>query len=366
MTRDIAGGGFSEAITEPAPPPRDHNNPPGLLVGEPLLMRVKTTHFALFERAASLLEAEARAPKGEDGKTIVCLDDDWERKLTETAAQLSDCHSKMDVVRMAEMEPYRTNMNSIHGMFRDLMDKMVDPDKKTMTSLRHRIERALNKYKSDKVEAERKRREAEAEKARQAQLELERKQREEEAKRREEEDARRRAAEEETRKAQEAARQAELAASRKRSDEAKAAAEAEAARLRKEADDRAALQRQIDEQAARDRAAREEADRKAAAEAAEKTAAAETAVAAPAASLSRTRSANAMSGQQEFTDFRDLNRETVDLERLRSHIPSDAIEQAIRSYIKANDDVIKDEIKNRRQPVRGVVFFINTRTQVRR
>lgn len=91
---------------------------------------------------------------------------------------------------------------------------------------------------------------------------------------------------------------------------------------------------------------------------------AERAVAAPAADLTRQRSPNAIQSQQEFVDFRDLDRAKIDLELLRSHIGIDHLAQAVRSYIAANNDALKEELKNRRQPVRGVEFWMNSRTRV--
>lgn len=363
---DIEGDGFSAVVAEPeAPPPRDHNNPPGLLIGEPLLQRVKLTHMALFKRGNDLLDAERRIPKAADGVTLLCQDDEQERKLTELSRQLATAHSSLDAARTAEIAPYRDSVNAVHGLFRDLMDKLLDPDKKTANSLRHRVERALTKYKSDKLEAERKRREAEAEAARLAEEAAQRQRDEEERKAREEEDRRRAVAAEEERKAQEAAAEAARVAARKRNEKAREEAEAEAERLRVIAAEAAEKRREEEEAAAADRRKRDEAAAEELARAAEKRAEAEAAATVPAANLTRTRSSNAMSGLQEFVAFRDLNRETLDLERLRGHIPNDALEQAMRSWIKANNDLIRDELKNRRQPVRGVVLYIDARTQTR-
>lgn len=91
---------------------------------------------------------------------------------------------------------------------------------------------------------------------------------------------------------------------------------------------------------------------------------AERAVAAPAADLTRSRSANAVQSQQEFVDFRDLDRGKISLEALRSHIGIDHLAQAVRSYIAANNDALKEDLKNRRQPLVGVEFFLNSRTRV--
>jgi hypothetical protein len=39
---------------------------------------------------------------------------------------------------------------------------------------------------------------------------------------------------------------------------------------------------------------------------------------------------------------------------------------AVRGYITANGEAIKEELRNRRQPLKGVEFWINTRTNVRK
>lgn len=84
----------------------------------------------------------------------------------------------------------------------------------------------------------------------------------------------------------------------------------------------------------------------------------------PAAEITRSRSANAVQSQQEFVDFRDLDRGKINLEALRNHIGIDHLHQAMRSYITANNDQLKADLKNRRQPVAGVEFFLNSRTRV--
>ncbi len=94
-----------------------------------------------------------------------------------------------------------------------------------------------------------------------------------------------------------------------------------------------------------------------AAEEAAKQAAADAEVAAKAAAakpadLSRTRSdEGAVASLRTWWDFRDLDRDKVDLELWRQHISIDALEKACRSFIKAG---------GREAP--GVVIFENSRT----
>lgn len=73
------------------------------------------------------------------------------------------------------------------------------------------------------------------------------------------------------------------------------------------------------------------------------------------AELSRTRGDyGATASLRTFWDFRDLDRAALDLERLREHLPIDALEKAVRAHIKAGGRVLK-----------GVEIFENTHSVVR-
>lgn len=118
------------------------------------------------------------------------------------------------------------------------------------------------------------------------------------------------------------------------------AAEEAAAKLRNETDLNAAI---VAEEAAE--AARLTAE-KAAKEAAAKPA-----------ELGRTRGEyGSLTTLKQFWDFSDLDRATLDLEALRDHIPGDALEKAVRSWIKAN----KDYLEGGRR-IDGVRIYENTR-----
>ena len=122
-------------------------------------------------------------------------------------------------------------------------------------------------------------------------------------------------------------------------------AEAEAARIAAEAEaaaeDDAGMDSAID-------AAQAAAHAAADAEQARKDAAAK------AADLSRTRGdLGAVSSLVTFWDFSDLDRAALDLEAIRAHIPQDAIEKAVRSFIKAGG-----------RELEGVKIFENTRARV--
>lgn len=143
-------------------------------------------------------------------------------------------------------------------------------------------------------------------------------------------------------------------------EEARLQREAEA-RARKEAEDAAA--RVVDEKSL---ATAIEAESKIT-EAALSRVEADRAAAVPAADLTRSRSDyGALSSLQKFCDFRDLDRNTLDLAALRPFIPDAALETAVRGYIKANSDAIKESINGgAKHELRGVTFFLNSRTNVR-
>jgi hypothetical protein len=123
----------------------------------------------------------------------------------------------------------------------------------------------------------------------------------------------------------------------------------EASRLAREAAEQAALMRsQTDLDAA---VSADELARQAAADAER---AAKAAAVKPA-ELSRARGDfGAVASLRTWWDMRDLDRDVVDLEALRPHIALDAIEKAVRSFIRAGG-----------RKLRGAAIFENTTSQVR-
>lgn len=336
---DLLGDGLTAAAPpDERLPPRDHNQPPELLQGEELKDAMATKHAELFRRALNLIDAEARIPK-DANNTLLCNDEETEGKMTEMVRQIQAVWKALDSTRTAEKQPYDMVADTIHGMFREIMDKLVDPNgtrQRPGNKLKERLERALTGYKIHKETQARLEAERQAKKAR--------------------------AFEQivllghfctmlpDFKAAYDAQLAADEAAAKARSKKAKEEAEkkAEDARLANEA--AAAKAAEQSKQAAAATETREMAERR---------------TTTSSANLTRTRSQSAVSSLQDFTDFRDVNRDTIDLDRLRPHIPLDAIEQAVRAYERANSDAIKDELKNNRQPLRGVTFFINKRTNVR-
>jgi hypothetical protein len=227
------------------------------------------------------------------------------KDATERVRQYQASLTELDGQRKSEKEPYRLGGAQVDGFFNEPAEDLA--------LLKIALERKMNAYNS-KVAAEERRRLA---------RELAEKQQAEELKRK-----------------QAAALKAKADALAEKAKEKKTIAKAAATRAEAEEalDDHEALKAEVTN--------------------------AERALNQPAANLTRARSANAVSSQQEFVDFRDVNREKISLESLRNHLGIDAIAMALRSYVRANNDAIKEDIKNRRQPLAGVEFFMNSSTRV--
>lgn len=137
---------------------------------------------------------------------------------------------------------------------------------------------------------------------------------------------------------------------RRREEEARKARE-EQQRLEREAAERAAALREEEDLEAA--LAAEEAAKQArlAAETAAREAAAKPA------ELGRTRGEyGGITTLKQFWNFADIDRAKIDLESLRQHIPTDALEKSVRSWINANKDALKDGKR-----LAGVRVFEDTR-----
>lgn len=76
--------------------------------------------------------------------------------------------------------------------------------------------------------------------------------------------------------------------------------------------------------------------------------------AAKAADLSRTRGdLGSVSSLVEFWDFKDIDRDALDLEALRQHLPMEALEKAVRSFVKAGG-----------RSITGATVFENSKARV--
>ena len=139
---------------------------------------------------------------------------------------------------------------------------------------------------------------------------------------------------------------------RRQEEERLAREEAERARQESEAADRVAMEAQEGTDRALDTAI--EAEDKAE-QARADLVKAERATEASAAEMSRSRSDKGTGfGLVTFWDYRALNRRIIDLEKLRQHLPEDAIISAVKSYIKAGG-----------RELTGVEIFENTRNRTR-
>lgn len=308
-------------MTDKTPAIGDNLPPAPLKTGDELTLYLEQTY------AEDVARTEALLAKGRE--FLVIGDDQADSEATEFLVKVRARWKASEASRVAEKTPYDDNAGRVHAFFKtkvlDLLGlaptdkKIFDPVTRTDLGLGPRINMAQTIYKTAKAEAERKRREEEARLAT-----------EEERKRREAAAA-----------AERAALEAERAAARKRSEESRAAAEAEAAKRRAEAE-----------------SAREAENR-----AAEERAAAQAAAAVSMADLSRSRGERGGSASlKTFTDFRDLDRETVDLEKLRPYLPDKALEQAMRGWLDANKAAAATAIKTGVQPIKGVVIFESYRS----
>jgi hypothetical protein len=135
---------------------------------------------------------------------------------------------------------------------------------------------------------------------------------------------------------------------RRREEEARRQRE-EADRLRREADEAAlaiATAKDLDRAIGVDEQARQAA--------ADAEVARRSAIAKPA-ELSRSRGdLGAVASLRTYWEFKDLDRDDVDLESLRPHLALDALEKAVRSFVRGGGRLL-----------RGVTIFENTSTQVR-
>lgn len=138
---------------------------------------------------------------------------------------------------------------------------------------------------------------------------------------------------------------------RRREEEARKAREAEEAARKAAEEAAAALQNETDLQQAIEAEEQAEAARKAAENAAREAAA-------KPAELGRTRGdCGGITTLKRFWNWRQLDRDSIDLDALRQHLPIDAIEKALRSWISANkEDLEKGTVK-----LTGVEIFEDTR-----
>lgn len=313
--------GFSEMLPTPPSAGIGHNRPPeSLPVGADLETRLQKAHKESLDRAEELRSKAGSFRKVETQNDL--------KRATEYVRQLQAAMTALSGAIDLERAPYRVALGQVGGVLGEPHD--------AIEAIKKATEALMTTYNQKVLREERRKREADLAK-----------------KRADEETARA------LQRAKEAAAQKLRDAAQKKIDEAAAAA-AQAAKPK--AEPPKAVVRAIakaDEAQRQANEARDIVDDHRA-----EVTRAERAVKAPAAEITRQRSPNAVQSAQEFVDFREFNKDMIDLERLRSFLGTDHIQTAIRAYIASNNASIKDDIRNRRQPLKGVEFFINQRTRV--
>lgn len=342
-----------------------HNSVDDLPAVDQIIAELEVTHAAALARVAELQE------KG--SKFFTITNDAEDAAATEFLVPIRSRWKASEADRVAAKDPWETRANSVHAWFKtkildalgrapDNPKETFDPVTRTDLGMGPRINMALTLYKRDKVERERKEREALVIAAQKAEAEAKKKRDDEAAAAKaiaDKEAADRKAIAD---KAAADAKALADAAARKRSVEGKAAADKAAAEAKVLADKAAAEQKAADDKAAAEKA---EADRLALIEEnklAEATAAAELSASASSADLSRSRGGKAgITSLREYVDVRGIDREKLDYAMIGPYFTDKAVQGALDDYAKANKATVNTGIKTGVQPVRGAVFFINSK-----
>jgi flagellar biosynthesis GTPase FlhF len=331
-----------------------------LPTGQALTDYLNLTYGEILERAAELI---LKAPS-----YLTIETDEQDAAATEFLVAVRACWKAAENARTAEKSAYDDAAGVVHAHFKvPVLDPLglapnsklpFDPLKRTDLGFGPRITMAQTLFKMAKENAERRRREDEAARLRAIEDAARRQREADERAAREAEDRRRRDAEEAERKAREEARQAELAASRKRNEETRAAAEKEAQERRRLADEATARRLEEERIASEERERREREAREAENKAAEERAAAEAAASASAADLTRIRGERGgVSSLKTFVSVRDICRDKLDLEILRPYFKEKALEEAVNGYITANKATVNAHLKAGTQPIKGCVVY---------
>lgn len=265
-----------------------------------VVIDMEALRAALDEAAAALVERKDQLLAGFDRMPATIADADQNNKAADMVRLITACAKAAD----AEREAYKAPFWQAGGLVDTVFKQIIDPLIARSSGIKGKIETRMTSYQREVEAAERRRREEEAKKVR------------------EEEDRRRREAE-------------------------------EAARLAREAEERAESETDLEYaiRAGEEAKRAEEVARQAAADAVPVARAAEV----KAADLTRERSDfGAVSSLRTFWDYRDFNRDAIDLDKLRPHLNEDDIKKALRAFIRAGG-----------RSIDGATIFQNTVTQVR-
>ncbi len=313
---------------------------------DPLKDKLYENYASQISRKDELLAGIARAPTViEEG------DEETAGKMADfVGKQINDFLKTAKAIHVDEKAPFLASGRTCDNFMHFLIDDLEKGKAK--------INIVRKAYADKKAAAERVRREEEERRAREEAREAQRKADAEAAERaREVAEAKRiadEAAEAERAEAAEVQRVADEAAQKMQDDEDMAAAEVA----------QAAADKIKRENAAREKARQEEADRIDAENAAKQKLVDEEAARAEKVAINAAKAADAkpaelgksrgeyggQSSLKEFYTYRDLDREALDLEKLRAHIPEDALDKAIKSLIKAGG-----------RELRGCVIYQDTR-----
>ena len=313
-----------------------HNNPPSF-EDEITDGLKKNYHNELFL-------FEANLEKEKDLPSEINNDDDAGR-YSDFIKKLASTEKTLDAIRKTEKEVYSSKANVVHSFFKKKIDRLFE--------VKGRVSEPLAAYLKKKEDEKRR---AAEEKARAAAEEAARKLKEAQERERAAEEARKKAEEEKRRieaQAEEARKKAEAEAyeAQKKAEAETAAIKADAERQAKEAERLAkqaakeaeekikALEKEVKVLNRESNRALDEAVR------ADKTALKlERQTAAGCADFSRTRGDSSVGSISEYWIGSVENRESLDLEALREHIPFDALERAVQSYVDAGGRQLRGAI----------------------
>lgn len=368
-------------MTQVKPTMLGHNNGPD--IGEIIAEQMSERYQGEINLLESLLQRSEEMPSE-------IKDDETAGKVSDYLKRLASQNKSLDAIRKSEKEEWSAKANAVHAFFKKKMDKIVE--------VKSRVEEPLNKYLQAKEDEKRRiaaeKAEEERRKAEEARIEAERiaaearrkleeaeaEQRrideENEKKKAEAEAEAKRIQEEADKKAEEIRKKAEadaLAASELAAGEAKKIlkeAEKQAVEIVKEARQEAkeivsdvkseikAAEETKKELVAEVRETTKEANRAldVAARADKFASKAEKATLGGSADFSRTRGDGSLASISEKWVGEVANRDELDLEALREHIPFDALNRAVQSWVNAN-------ATNR--SLRGAHIYQDTKTIIR-
>lgn len=341
---------MSDNETEVAPG-LGHNFDIGLPSIEEINARLQMENAAALDRVSAIV---AKAP---EFYNITSDADD--SAATEFMVKTRARYKASESDRIANKSPFDDRASAVQQFFKT---KILDP----LTLVGTEINKAQTAFKLKKAEAEKKAREEEAKRLRAIEDEAKKKRDAEEKAIRDEEDRQRKIRDEAARKAREDSERLAAEAARKRNADNKAAADAAAKVAREKAAETERLQREEDERITAERAERDEANRLEENRIAEERAAAEEFASASLADLSRNRGEKGgVSSLRQTIAWRDINRDTLDYAALGPYFKDAHLDTALKAYADANKATVNTGMKTGKQPLTGVIFYLEAKNSGR-